>query len=87
MTLFVQGGPACQSCGAPMMTAKEHGGGRADNAYCACCTDKHGALLSLDAVIENMATERFMKVNKMPRAGALEHARRAVEAMPHWQKR
>jgi hypothetical protein len=68
-----------------MMSAKEHGGGRADNPYCKCCTDKSGALLPFAQVHENMTVERFMKVNGMPRRGAEDAARRALEAMPLWK--
>ncbi len=33
------GGPACQSCGSPMMSAREHGGGKESNPYCSLCSD------------------------------------------------
>jgi hypothetical protein len=79
------GGPACQSCGSPMMNAKDHGGGRADNPYCRVCTNARGELLSFEQVQQAMAEERFMKVNKMPRPGALESARRALLQMPLWK--
>jgi hypothetical protein len=87
MSLLMTGGPACQSCGAPMMSTKDRGGGRADNPYCRHCTDHAGELLPFAQVLENMAVERFMKVNGMPRKGAEDAARRALEAMPLWRAR
>lgn len=81
------GGPACQSCGSPMMRASDHGGGRADNPYCRLCTDESGRLLPYDQVHRNMVEQRFMRVNGMPRAAAEEAAHRALSYMPAWQKR
>ena len=81
----LMGGPACQSCGSPMMSARDHGGGKESNPYCSVCTDSGGALMSYDKVVAAMAEQRFMKVNKMPRAGALEHAHRALVQMPLWK--
>jgi hypothetical protein len=81
------GGPACQSCGSPMMSAKEHGGGRLENPYCRFCTDKSGQLLPYEQVHRAMTEERFMKVNRMPRAGAEEAAHRALAQMPAWKGR
>jgi hypothetical protein len=87
MTLMTPGGPSCQSCGAPMMSAKDHGGGREDCPYCKFCSDRSGKLLPFEQVHENMTVERFMKVNGMPRKGAEDSARRALEAMPLWKGR
>jgi hypothetical protein len=70
-----------------MMSARDHGGGRADNPYCRLCTDAAGNLLPYEQVLRAMAEERFMKVNKMPRAGAEEAARRALAQMPAWRGR
>lgn len=85
MKLTTPGAAACQSCGAPMASANDHAGGREDAQYCRFCADKSGKLYAFDTVVENMAVERFMKVNGMPRAGAEEHARRALLAMPVWK--
>jgi ABC-type polar amino acid transport system ATPase subunit len=68
-----------------MPNAKEHAGGREEVPYCRFCADKNGKLLPFETVHENMTVERFMKVNGMPRKGAEEHARRALEAMPLWK--
>jgi hypothetical protein len=70
-----------------MMRAKDHGGGRDANPYCNVCTDSSGALLSYEKVLANMAEQRFMKVNGMPRKGAEEAAARALSAMPLWKDR
>ena len=81
------GGPACQSCGSPMMSARDHGGGKESNRYCRCCTDSGGALLPYEKAVQAFAEERLMKVNKMPRAGAEEAARKALSHMPAWKGR
>ncbi len=81
------GGPACQSCGSPMMSARDHGGGRENNPYCRLCSDSGGALLPYETVVQHMAEERFMKVNGMPRPGAEEAARKALSHMPAWKGR
>ena len=83
----VTGGPACQSCGSPMMSARDHGGGRENNPYCKYCSDSSGALLPYETVVQHMAEERFMKVNGMPRPGAEEAARKALSHMPVWKGR
>jgi len=83
----ITGGPACQSCGSPMMSAKDHGGDQSDNPYCKLCTDKRGQLLPYDDVHRLMTEERFMKVNKMPRKGAEEAAHRALAQFPIWKNR
>jgi hypothetical protein len=85
MKLTTPGAAACQSCGAPMPTAKDHAGGREDSQYCRFCADKSGALLPYETVHENMTVERFMKVNGMPRKGAEDSAHRALKAMPAWK--
>lgn len=84
---FVTGGPACQSCGSPMPTAKEHGGGDEKNPYCRVCTDRAGALLPYDEVHKHMVEQRYMKVNKMPRKGAEDAATKALSVMPAWKGR
>jgi hypothetical protein len=68
-----------------MMGNKDRGGGRADNPYCRECTNAKGDLLSYDEVHKNMAEHRYMKVNKMPRAGAEEAAHKALGVMPLWK--
>ena len=68
-----------------MASAKDHAGGREDSQYCRFCADKSGKLFPFATVHENMTVERFMKVNGMPRAGAEEHAKRALLAMPLWK--
>jgi hypothetical protein len=70
-----------------MMSARDHGGGRDDNPYCRCCTDNRGQLLAYEQVHKAMVEERFIKMNKMPRAGAEEAARRALAQMPLWRGR
>jgi hypothetical protein len=68
-----------------MSSKKEHGGGNVDNPYCSVCTDADGRLLPYEQAHERMTTERFMKLQGMPRKGAEEHAARALKAMPAWK--
>ena len=68
-----------------MSSKNEHGGGKVDNEYCSVCCDSSGALMSFKEVHERMTTERFMKVQGMPRKGAEDHADRALKAMPAWK--
>lgn len=87
MPRLITDGPACQSCGAPMPTARDHAGGKESVPYCVHCADASGALLPYDTVKKNMAEQRFMKVNNMPRRGAEEAATRALAQMPAWRGR
>lgn len=87
MPKLISSGPACQSCGSPMATPRDHAGGREDNPYCALCGDARGALRSYAEVHKNMAEQRFMKVNGMPRKGAEDAATRALAQMPAWRDR
>lgn len=83
----VMGGPACDSCGRPMMSEGDHGGGRADNPYCRHCTDRGGALRSYDEVLGYLVEHEFMGRNGMPRAQAEAAARNALSRMPAWRGR
>ena len=44
----------CESCGMPLRTKEDFGGGRLDNSYCIHCTDENGTLKSYDDVLEGM---------------------------------
>ncbi len=79
------GGPACESCGRPMMTDRDHGGGRADNPYCRHCTDARGSLRPYDDVLETLVREEFMARNGMARPQAEAAARNALRHSPAWR--
>ena len=44
----------CESCGMPMRTPEDFGGGRTDNPYCIHCTDSNGTLKPYEEVLKNM---------------------------------
>lgn len=81
----LMGGPSCESCGRPMMSDRERGGGRADNVYCRYCTDSSGALKSYNDVLETLVTRDYMGTNGMGRAQAEVAARNAMMYMPAWK--
>lgn len=81
----LMGGPGCESCGRPMMSSSDRGGGRADNPYCRHCTDARGALKSYSEVLETLVVRDFMGTNGMARAQAEVAARNAMMYMPAWK--
>ena len=44
----------CQSCGMPMMSPEQHGGGDEENGYCVHCCTPDGRLKSYGEVLEGM---------------------------------
>ena len=44
----------CQSCGMPMMSPEQHGGGDGENGYCVHCCTPDGRLKSYGEVLEGM---------------------------------
>lgn len=83
----LMGGPACESCGRPMMSSSDRGGGRADNPYCRHCTDGRGALLPYDQVLRALVEGEFMARNGMARDSAEVAARNALSHSPAWKGR
>lgn len=81
------GGAACESCGRPMSSDRDRGGGRADNRYCRHCTDARGALLPYESVLEALVRDEFMARNGMARAQAEVAARNALRHSPAWKGR
>ena len=75
---------ACESCGMPMKTTEEHGGGDINNPYCKYCTDAEGKLKSMEEVREGMI-QFYMKSQGKSR----EEAEKFVDAhmckMPAWK--
>jgi len=83
----LMGGPACESCGRPMMSDRDHGGGRSDNPYCRHCTDGGGRLRTYDEVWRTLTEREFMGTNGMPRDQAEVAARNALAQTPAWRGR
>lgn len=54
----------CQSCGMPMATIDDHGGGRVDNLYCRHCTDQAGNLKPKEEVREGMINFYMQSMGK-----------------------
>jgi uncharacterized glyoxalase superfamily protein PhnB len=73
----------CQSCGMPMTSPQEHGGGNKENLYCARCCKQDGTLKSFEEVLEGM-TNFMMESRKMDRAAAESAAREYLAMMPAW---
>lgn len=76
----------CESCGMPMKTPADFGGGDPENRYCVHCTDADGHLKPYEVKVKELAA--FIAL----RTGATEEdARRtAVEnlsTMPAWKGR
>jgi len=83
----LMGGPACESCGRPMMSSSDRGGGRVDNPYCRHCTDRSGKLLPYDTVLRTLVEEEFIARNGMSRDRAEVAARNALAHSPAWRGR
>ncbi|MFO0652701.1 MAG: zinc ribbon domain-containing protein [Polyangiales bacterium] len=81
------GGAACESCGRPMMSERDHGGGRGDNPYCRHCTDARGSLRAYEDVLEGLVRDEFMARNGMARPQAEVAARNALRHSPAWKGR
>ena len=73
----------CQSCGMPMTSPEEHGGGNKENIYCVRCCHEDGTLKTFDEVLEGM-TGFMMESRGMDRAAAESAARDYLAMMPAW---
>lgn len=76
----------CDSCGMPMESAKDHGAGNMENAYCKYCSDAKGQLKPWEMVLEGFINY-MMKSEKKPREEAERMARAHLEQMPAWAKK
>ena len=76
----------CQSCGMPMTSPAEHGGGYKENLYCVNCCDASGSLKSFEEVLEGM-TSFMMESRNMERKEAETAARQYLAMMPAWSGR
>ena len=77
---------SCQSCGMPMNSPADYGGGNEENSCCVHCTQPDGTLKSYDEIYEGMV---FMYINKrnMDRADAESAAKNYLAMMPAWTGR
>ena len=73
----------CQSCGMPMTSPEEHGGGNKENIYCVRCCNSDGTLKTFEEVLEGM-TGFMMESRGMDRAAAESAARDYLSMMPAW---
>ena len=76
----------CESCGMPMKSSEDFGGGRMDNVYCVYCTDEVGTLKPYDEVLENMKGFA-MKTMGISESEALQMAKEGMAKLPAWQGR
>ena len=73
----------CLSCGMPMNSPGDFGGGNPENKYCAHCSNPDGSLKSYDEVLEGMVN--FMMISRnMDRETARSAAKEYTSKMPAW---
>ena len=75
---------SCESCGMPMKTADEHGGGDVNNPYCVHCTDPEGRLKTREEVRAGMI-RFFMSSEGKSREQAEEFVDEHMKKMPAWK--
>jgi uncharacterized glyoxalase superfamily protein PhnB len=73
----------CLSCGMPMTSPQDHGGGNRENQYCNRCCKPDGTLKSYDEVLAGMASF-MMESRKMDKDAAEKAAREYLSMMPAW---
>jgi hypothetical protein len=73
----------CQSCGMPMNSEADYGGGNTENTCCVHCCRADGSLKSYDEVQQGMAS-LFMKTRGMDKDSAEQAARDYMATMPAW---
>ena len=73
----------CQSCGMPMTSPQEHGGGDKESLYCVRCCRPDGSLKDYHEVLVGM-TSFMMESRKMDKEAAESAAREYLATMPAW---
>ncbi len=73
----------CLSCGMPMASPGDFGGGNPENKYCVHCCNPDGDLKSYEEVLEGMANFIMQSLN-MDKATAGSAAREYMSKMPAW---
>ena len=74
----------CESCGMPLRSKEDFGGGREDNAYCVHCTDAEGNLKPFEVVFEGMKRFTMQSVG-VSEAEAIKMAKEGMAKMPAWK--
>jgi uncharacterized glyoxalase superfamily protein PhnB len=78
-----EAGSKCLSCGMPMMSGGDFGGGKEENSYCVHCCHPDGSLKTYEEVLDGMIT--YMMANqKLDRSAAGKAAREYLSIMPAW---
>ena len=78
-----EGTTKCRSCGMPMMSTVDFGGGKEENLYCVHCCHPDGSLKTYEEVLDGMIT--YMMTNqKLDRDAAGKAAREYLSIMPAW---
>ena len=75
----------CQSCGMPMNSPEDFGGGDPENKYCVHCTHPDGSLKSYEEALEGM-TSFMMNMRNMDRDTAESATREYMSNMPAWSQ-
>lgn len=73
----------CQSCGMPMNSAVDYGGGNEENTCCVHCCQADGSLRSYEEVHHGMVN-LFMKTRSLDKVRAEQAARDYMATMPAW---
>ena len=73
----------CQSCGMPMNSAADYGGGDEENTCCVHCCCEDGSLKSYEEVHQGMVS-LFMKTRGLDKERAEQAARDYMATMPAW---
>jgi len=73
----------CQSCGMPMNSAADYGGGDKENTCCVHCCQADGNLKSYDKVHQGMVS-LFMRTRSMDKDRAEQAAKDYMATMPAW---
>ncbi len=76
---------SCESCGMPLRSKEDFGGGRLDNKYCVHCTDSEGNLKAYQEVRENMKNFAIRNMG-ISETEALKMAEEGMSKLPAWQK-
>ena len=76
----------CRSCGMPMESAADYGGGDTENTCCVHCCCDDGSLKNYEEIHRGMA-DLFMKTRGLDKDRAEQAARDYMETMPAWVKR
>ena len=73
----------CLSCGMPMKSHDDFGGGNPANLYCIHCSNRDGSLKTYDEVLDGMMN-LMMQTQGIPRDAAKAEAEKYLAGMPAW---